>query len=128
MPNDLTKWLGEAEGEGNQLSRYAPPPAWSRFGMADRRDESRHVRRQRGLERRTLEGVASEASAAIRALAKQQRLAREVDGAKLAVERAHRMSQIIAADTVELSSKLSLIDDSFFQQLRIDLIRPDSDS
>jgi hypothetical protein len=126
MGSELSRWMRDEEGEGRQLDRYAPPPARTRLGLADRRREGRHVLTMRDLERKTQEGIATEASQALVALARQERLSRELDEAKFKIERAHRTSQIIAAGDPEMAAKFAVLDDGLFRQIRADLHRPRS--
>jgi hypothetical protein len=123
MGNDLTRWMRDEQGEGVQLERYGPLPAHSRWGLADRRREGRHVLIVRDLERQTQEGIAREARDALVALARQERLSRELDEAKLKLERARRTSQIVAGDDPELRMQFEILETEFFQQIRRDLGR-----
>lgn len=123
MGNDLTRWMRDEQGEGRQLERYGQLPARSRWGVTDRRREGRHVLIVRDLERQTQEGLAKEARDALVALARQERLARELDEAKFKLERAKRTSQIVAGDDPELRVQFDILDAEFFQQLRRDLGR-----
>jgi hypothetical protein len=124
MANDLTRWMKTEQGEGHQLDRYAPPPTRSRWSVADRRRELRHVLQVRTIERRTQEGIATEASQTLIDLAHQERLSRELDEAKFKIERAHRLSVAVAGDDPELRAKFDILDGEFFQHLRVDLHRP----
>ncbi|HVX20672.1 MAG TPA: hypothetical protein VHB02_04930 [Acidimicrobiales bacterium] len=123
MGTDLTRWLEDQEGEGRQQERYAAPPVLSRLGALDRQKAGRHVIKMRNLERMTQEAVATEASQAIQALARQERQVREAESAKLHLERQHRLSQALAAGDPELLAEFGVIDTEFFQHLRLDLRR-----
>lgn len=120
---ELARWMRDEEGEGQRLERYGPLPARSRWGLVDRRAESRHVLGIRQIERQTQRAIAGEARDALVALARQERLSRELDEAKFKLERAKRTSQIVAGDDPELRMQFDILDTEFFQQVRRDLGR-----
>ena len=102
----------------NDLDRL---PAMTRYhARLDRERESRHILAIRELQRQAVQGAGLKARDAYIAAANIEAGRRRLTEAKYQLQRAQMESQIMAGDDPVLKAKFALLDDDYFQFVRMD--------
>jgi hypothetical protein len=98
--------------------RFPAPPALSRAGQIDRRNENEHAATMRQLRRRAEADVARTAGRLFADVAEIEAAARVASETKFKLHDAHYRSRVLAGEDPVLQAQFAVIDDTLAQRLR----------
>jgi hypothetical protein len=104
--------------EVERNERYLAPSNVTQAGQVDRRHEREHVLAIRDAERGLRERLAMAAAEAAADVAWIQGRAQVNIEAKFAIDRAEKLSAVVAGDNPVSQAKFAILDDEFFAQTR----------